>query len=297
MKIHQEETYGHEGISENDNWKLKYYNDMDMKEKAIQEMRERLAESKENEQILGIEVEELRKEIDEPHPSRQQVESGDYLTQLKTAQDHLIQHNQHINRLLEQIQLLKDAERKYMELLRQNDALNQQIADLRKVLSEKETEMGQARQQERLNLEISDRINKAHSEFTVLRDKLQKLETYLQKPNSRTIEYDDLHESYFKLSREFDEVKARQISLWEENQRLSRILSDTEDKLREANFQRQQLQKKAVFLEELNKDLQEATEHHKKLDSQLRRLSEMESMLAGAGSGPADLPRESLGQA
>src|ERR1700720_3570668 len=51
------------GISENDNWKLKYYNDMDMQEKLQQQLRDRLAETKENEQILGIELEELRKEI------------------------------------------------------------------------------------------------------------------------------------------------------------------------------------------------------------------------------------------
>src|SRR5579862_2405457 len=52
-----------EGISENDNWKLKYYNDMDMQERAQQQLRERLAEARENEQILNIEVEELKKEI------------------------------------------------------------------------------------------------------------------------------------------------------------------------------------------------------------------------------------------
>jgi Tfp pilus assembly protein PilO len=57
-------------------------------------------------------------------------------------------------------------------------------------------------------------------------------------------------------------------------------LADTEDKLREANFQRQQLQKKAVFLDELNRDLQEASEHNKKLEGQLRRISEMEAMLS-----------------
>jgi len=50
-----------EGISDNDNWKLKYYNDMDMQEKLQQQLRDRLAETKENEQILGIELEELRK--------------------------------------------------------------------------------------------------------------------------------------------------------------------------------------------------------------------------------------------
>src|SRR5579863_10747560 len=51
------------GISDNDNWKLKYYNDMDMQERAQQQLRERLAEARENEQILNIEVEEVKKEL------------------------------------------------------------------------------------------------------------------------------------------------------------------------------------------------------------------------------------------
>jgi len=41
MKI--EQTPAEDGISENDNWKLKYYNDMDMQEKAQEQLRERLA--------------------------------------------------------------------------------------------------------------------------------------------------------------------------------------------------------------------------------------------------------------
>ena len=50
-------------ISEHDNWKLKYYNDMEMQEKALQQLREKLTESQENEQILTIENEELLKQV------------------------------------------------------------------------------------------------------------------------------------------------------------------------------------------------------------------------------------------
>ena len=52
------------GISDNDNWKLKYYNDMDMQERAQQQLREKLTQSQESEQILGIELEETHKEIE-----------------------------------------------------------------------------------------------------------------------------------------------------------------------------------------------------------------------------------------
>jgi len=129
-------------------------------------------------------------------------------------------------------------------------------------------------------LEMNERMDKAYADFNNMQDKLRKLEQYLDQPHSKRIEYDQLQETYFKLSREFDEVKGKQMALFDENQRLSRILADTEDKLKESTFQRQQYQKKMLFLEELNRDLQEATEQHKKMESQLRRIKEMESILS-----------------
>ncbi|HMG67714.1 MAG TPA: hypothetical protein VK588_08510, partial [Chitinophagaceae bacterium] len=56
-------------------------------------------------------------------------------------------------------------------------------------------------------------------------------------------------------------------------------LNEVEDKFREANFQRQQLQKRVSYLEELNSDLQVVTDANKKLEHQLRRIGELESML------------------
>jgi len=123
-------------------------------------------------------------------------------------------------------------------------------------------------------------MDKAYAEYNTLQEKIQKLESHLALPHSKKIDYDELHDAYFRINKELDETKNKQLSLWDENQRLNRILGDTEDKLRESNFQRQQLQKKTAFLEELNKDLQEVSEHNKKLESQLRRISEMESLLA-----------------
>ncbi|MBS1597289.1 MAG: hypothetical protein JST75_03625 [Bacteroidetes bacterium] len=284
---------GEEGISENDNWKLKYYNDMDMQEKSLEQLRERLAEAEENEQILTIEIEELQKkyrnvEIKSETVSKSSSTTDDYLTQLRSAQENLFQHNQHVNRLLEQIQLLKESERKYLDVQKTNSELNDLVTSLRKTISNKEAEIVHIRQQQKLTDEITERMDKAYTEYNALQQKIQKLETYLAQPHSKKIEFDELHESYFRLTKEFDETKNRQISLWDENQRLSRILADTEDKLREANFQRQQLQKKTVFLEELNKDLQEVSEHNKKLESQLRRISEMESLLSKGSTEKRD---------
>ena len=113
----------------------------------------------------------------------------------------------------------------------------------------------------------------------MLQAQLQKLQSHISKPQSRSFEYEELQQSFFKLTKECDEIKMRQLSLLEENQRLSRLLADTEDKLRESNFQRQQYMRKITLLEELNHDLQELSGHHKKLESQMRRIGEIELML------------------
>jgi|SRR5579871_2243520 len=299
--IRVDDSGGADSINENDNWKLKYYNDMDMQERAQQQLREKLAEARENEQILSIEVEELRKELDNIEEKKEEIVAEaqkqtyspetNYLSQLKSAQENLTEQNHSINRLLEQIELLKGSEDKHAELLKINEQLTTQVTDLRKSITVKDNELAQARQQHRLTAEIAERLDKAYTEYNVLQDKLGKLDNFLKQPH-KSAEYAEMQESYFKLTKDFDEIKSKQGSLWEENQRLSRILSDTEDKLREANFQRQQLQKKVSFMEELNSDLQQVSEHNKKLESQLRRISEMEALLAKAMQEKTDFHNE-----
>ena len=277
-----------EGINDNDNWKLKYYTDMEIQEKTLQQLRDRLSESEENEKIYHQESDELREELVLLKEKYSRTEAlvkpptftDDYLQQLKTAQDNLFQYNQHISKLLQQIQMLKESEKKYQDLQQQHSVLNEQLAGMYKQLAEKDTEISRIMQEQRLVLEMNERMDKAYADFTQMQEKLRKLEQYLDQPHSKRIEYEQLQESYFKISREFDEVKGKQMALFDENQRLSRILADTEDKLKEANFQRQLYHKKMLFLEELNRDMQEASEQHKKMESQLRRISEMESFLS-----------------
>jgi DNA repair exonuclease SbcCD ATPase subunit len=307
------------GINDNDNWKLKYYNDMDMQERAQQHLRERLNELQESEQILTIELEESRKEIEnlrlDLDDSRKELEelqyqpaadvgkagvehavpaevmpmgpAADYLSQLRFAQEKLVEHNSSIHRLLQHIELLGESEKKNQELQQQNSHLLEQLRSSEQLLAEKDGEIGYLRHQQKLAEEMSLRLDKAYQEYHLLQEKLEKLQGYLTQPFKRGADYEELQTSYYKLGKEHDEVKLRQISLREENQRLSRILADTEEKLKEANFQRLQFQKRTVFLEELNHDLQEISEHNKKIEGQLRRVSDMEALLAKV-TGPSN---------
>jgi hypothetical protein len=288
------------GISENDNWKLKYYNDMDMQERTQQQLRDKLSEVQENENILTIELEETRREMDElkeelelaryklgpakeeepAAPPQAAAPASDYLSQLRTAQEKLVEHNSSIHRLLEHIEMVGESERKNQELHRQNEQLGEQLRESGQLLSEKDSEISYLRHQQKLAEEMSLRLDKAYEEYNLLQDKVQKLQVYLTQPYKRSADYEELQEAYFKMGKEHDEMKLRQISMREENQRLSRILADTEEKLKESNFQRQQFQKRSAFLEELNHDLQEISEHNKKIEGQLRRVSDMEALLA-----------------
>ena len=267
-----------------DEWRLKYAEEMEVQEKLQQQLRRELAETKENEELLTIELEEVKKEMTafREQPEKDTRQPVNYLGQLKSAHDSLYEHNQSITRLLEQINVLKDAERKHAEIQETNDTLTLQLRELRKASLEKEATIKQLRQEQFLAGEMKDRLHKTHTEFNALQEKLQKMESYLVQPQHRHFEYDDLQQNYFKLTKDFDEIKLKQLTLLEENQRLSRLMADTEDKLRESNFQRQQLNRKVSFLEELNHDLQQVAEHNKKLEIQLKRLGEIESLLARA---------------
>ena len=298
------------GINENDNWKLKYYNDMDMQERSLQQIREKLSQAQETEQILTIELEESRKELKEANkdlenlraqleemelklapadvPLEEEVKSEevppdytqDYLFQLRAAQEKLIEHNNSIQRLLDQTSLVEESEKRNRELTQLNEELNQELRHSGQALIEKETEISNLRHQQKLSVEMGQRLDKVYEEYNTLQEKLQKLQGYLTQPYNRGTDYDGLKEAYFKLGKEHDEMKLKYISIREENQRLTMILSDTEEKLKEANFQRVQFQKRSAFLEELNHDLQEIAEHNKKIESQLRRVTDMENLLA-----------------
>jgi len=289
------------GISENDNWKLKYYNDMDMQERSQQQLRERLTQAQETERAVSMEIEEnrtetdeLREELDVVHTRLSDAEAklkpptsdpdqpdhaNNYLVQLRLAQEKLAEHNNSITRLLEQTRHVEESERKTQDLLHQNEELHEQVRGAGQQLLEKEAEISHLRHQQKLAEEMGTRLDKVYEEYGTLQDKLLKLQNYLTQPHNRGTDYDELKDAYFKLGKEHDEMKLKFLSLREENQRLNRIISDTEEKLKEANFQRQQYQKRSAFLEELNHDLQEISEHNKKIESQLRRVSDMESLL------------------
>jgi chromosome segregation ATPase len=190
-----------------------------------------------------------------------------------------VEHNEKINRLLEQVEIIKESEEKNLEIQRSNDELNNQLADLRFKLEEKESEITQVKQKENISKEMSSMLDSAYGEFNVLQGKILKLESQLSATKMSSIEYEDLKESYYKMTRDLNESKSKLSHYMQENHNLQIQLNRTEDKLSEANLQRQQLQKKVAYLEELTSDLQQMSEANKKLEGQMKKIGELESML------------------
>jgi FtsZ-binding cell division protein ZapB len=285
-----------------DEWKLRYFNDMELRDKEISSLKQQLLEAEENANIYSTEAEEMHRQnrkleaeianlkkllAEEPTPPlaaavekvKTQEERGDYLEQLRQAQSSLMEHNQKINQLLGNIDIIKEKEEMQREVLRVNDELSAQINAMRLQLTEKEIEISNSKQKEHLTNEMKSMLDNTYTEFNTLQGKILKLESQLTSSRMMNMEYEDLKEAHSKLSRDFEEYKLKANTLTIENQQLQAQLLDVEDRLRDANFQRQQLQKRTAYLEELNTDLQVVSDTNKKLEAQLRRVGELESML------------------
>jgi len=266
-------------------WKLKYFNDIESKDNEISDLKSRLGEAEENSRIYKIEIDELRRQQRRLQSELEAVQKSEpenkpsYIEQLRTAQASLLEHNEKINQLLQNIDMVKENEEKQRLMSEEHEGLVNQVKELRYLLGQKESEIYNIRQKENLTKEMTSMLDNAYSEFNTLQGKIQKLESQLASNKMLSLEHDDLKEAYQKISREQEDYKIKLQALSAENQQLALRANEAEDKLRESSFQRQQLQKRVGYLEELNTDLQVVAEANKKLEHQLKRIGELESML------------------
>ncbi|PZR28059.1 MAG: hypothetical protein DI535_07820 [Citrobacter freundii] len=203
----------------------------------------------------------------------------DYLSRLLEAKASLQQHNEKIAELLGNIEVIREKEELQQEMARTNEELSHQLEDARRQLENKDSEIHAARQKESLTKEMSSMLDHAYSDFNILQEKIRKLEAQLTSSRLQTLEFEDLKEAHQKVSADVERYRQKSQTLTAENLGLQQELSMVEDKLREANLQRQQLQKKVAYLEEINSDLHSVADANKKLEGQLKRIGELESML------------------
>jgi uncharacterized protein YneF (UPF0154 family) len=196
--------FANAAFNDSEEWRLKYYEEMELQEKMQMQLRRELDEVRDNEELLTIEVEELQKELKRRHEPPQPVtktiasqeeQSEEYLARLQKTQEGLAEQNHQITLLLDQIELLKQTEFKHIDTLKANEALNARLNEMLTVLSGKDARIIELEQQQLLSAEMEERLQNAYEEFHALRGKLSKVES-LSNPPSRQFEFDELQQNH-----------------------------------------------------------------------------------------------------
>jgi chromosome segregation ATPase len=184
------------------------------------------------------------------------------------------QQQQMLNALMEKAEGLQ-----HTKLSEENEDLAQQIGDLENKLAGKEEELRTLRQQATAAEKMAERIEEVYKEFDAFQERIIDLESQAGQATQLAMDLEDMKDGYESLRKDLVRKQTRLEETVAENQRLHQQLNEVEDKLAEANLQRQQLHKKVQFLQELNNDMQSMSDTNKKLQTEMRRIGELESML------------------
>lgn len=284
-----------------EDWKLKYFNEIELKDRELTDLKQKFSEADEEKDINTIEIEEqrlqiklLKSEVERLQKTVPHGEKQDYIEQLKQAQHNLKENQDIINHLLGQIDVIKETEETQNELVVTNEELLGKVSELNIQLHQKEKELNAALKKENMSKEMSSLLDNTYTEFNILQEKIQKLESNSGSSRILSLELADMKEANYKLQKDFDEQKLKLHGLTTENQNLQTQLAESEEKLRESNLQRLQVQKKAQYLEELNRDFQLIAEANKKLEVQIKQIGELESMLNVVSEERDDLARKQI---
>jgi len=165
------------------------------------------------------------------------------------------------------------------ELNAKIEELEKNIDELNAVIEEKDDEIKELHQEVTTGHKMATRIDEIYKEFELLQSKMAVLEKQAGRANNLAIELEDTKYTYEQVHKELLRKQEKMEELIEENQLLRHQMNEAEDKLADANLQRQQLNKKVQFLSDLNNDMQNIADTNKKLQTDLRRIGELESML------------------
>jgi len=255
-----DETPGGKISKELSDWKLRYFNDIEQREKEIKDLKTRLTEAEDNYDIYAIEAEETRKQNkqlqSEIEMLQNKIPSGEqqsYMEQLLQAQNSLLGYIEKINQLLKKIDFEKETASRQRVVSETDVKISTLSNELKSILAQKEKEFIAIRQHEYLTPENRSMLDGVLEEFKALQGRIQNLEGHGMVARTAKPGSGDIQEGYFGISRDLEEQKLKNNVLATENRQLMADLSEIEAKLMEANFRQQQMQKKLVSLEELHK--------------------------------------------
>jgi chromosome segregation ATPase len=178
------------------------------------------------------------------------------------------------------LQRVEELENEGKEELNQNiEELEIKVSELYAVIEEKEEEIKELQKEASAGYKMSSKIDDVYKEIEQLQTKMKSLEKQAGRANNLAIELEDTKYDYEQVHKELLRKHEKLEEIMQENEQMRREMNELEDKLAEANLQRQQLSKKVQFLTELNNDMQSIADTNKKLQTELRRIGELESML------------------
>jgi chromosome segregation ATPase len=165
------------------------------------------------------------------------------------------------------------------ELFQKNDELQSDIERLEKAIEKRDDEIEEYKKRTAVAEKMAARVDDIYQEFQQLQTKIVTLEKQASRANNLAMELENLKQSYEQLHKDLVRKQEKLEEVVDENQRMRSELDILEDKLTESNLQRQQMNKKVQFLQDLNADMQSMSDTNKKLKTELRRIGELESML------------------
>jgi chromosome segregation ATPase len=196
---------------------------------------------------------------------------------VEDLKETVLQQQKLLNGFLRQVEMLEHEGREELEL--RNKHLESELQNLESQLDRKAIELDEMRQKASVAERMAAKIEEVYQEFDQLQAKMETLEKQANRANNLAIELEDTRQAYEQVHKDLLRKNEKLEEAFRENQQLQHQFNSLEDKLAEANLQRQQLQKKVQFLQDLNADLQSISDTNKKLQTELRRVGELESML------------------
>jgi len=154
------------------------------------------------------------------------------------------------------------------------------VEELELLLEEKEEAIRQLQAQQRLaDSKLGAKLEQVQQDLAYMQERMKALEQQAAQASRLAVELEESQTAYQHLSKELALKNERLQQALQENSHLQEQLAGAEDKLQAANAQGQQLLKKVHLLEATRTELQILSDTNKKLQTELRRISELESML------------------
>lgn len=189
-----------------------------------------------------------------------------------SLKDSIQQQQKSLNQLLMKVDQLSEDELQ--------SSAKDEVEALEIMLEQKDAELHKVRHQLATAQKMAGRIEEVYREFDALHQKIASLEEQARHSNELAIEANDFKQSYAQVKKELARKQEKLQLVVEENQALHSRLGEAEKKLSEANLQCQQLMKRIQYLENTNTELYQISDANKKMQNELRRIGELESMLS-----------------